>query len=115
MNKLPRYFAKGIGLAAFGAVLGFVGGSWFIAGQFIASDPSPVSWPKQFSDAPKEVTFKASDGINLKGWFLTQTNSSSAVVLLHGVAANRYQMLDRALWLHSLGYNVLPLRFARLR
>jgi alpha-beta hydrolase superfamily lysophospholipase len=107
MNKWLRYFAKGIGLAALAALLGFVAGSWIIAGQFIAPDPTRVTWPKQFPTASQDVTFPASDGVRLQGWFLPQANSTSAVVVLHGVSANRYQVLDRARWLSALGYNVL--------
>jgi pimeloyl-ACP methyl ester carboxylesterase len=110
MNKWPRLLAKSLFKAILitivASTLGFVVGSWFIAGQFIVPDNGPVPWPKQFSPAPVDVTFPASDGVGLKAWFLPHLNSTSAIVLLHGISANRYQMLDRALWFHSLGYNV---------
>lgn len=107
MKKWLLRFAKGIGLIAWLALLGFVAGSWIMANQFIAPDTCPVPWPSQFTMAPRDVAFPASDGTKIKGWFLSQANSNRAVVLLHGVSANRYQMLDQARWLHTLGYNVL--------
>lgn len=107
MKNWLRYFAAALGMLVLWLALGFVIESWIFAGQFIAPDPSNVPWPKQFSFAPEDVTFQASDGASLKAWLLPQANSTRAIVLLHGVSANRYQMLDRARWLHTLGYNVL--------
>ena len=85
----------------------FAIGSWIIADVLIAPAPSKVTWPTREAFAPENVTFLATDGIRLKGWFLPQVNSNRAVVLLHGVRANRDSMLARANWLHGLGYNVL--------
>lgn len=102
MNKWLRNSAKMLGVTAFC----FVVGSWIVADLLIAPASSKVTWPAGTAYSPEEVTFPATDGVNLKGWFLPQANSTSAVVLLHGVSANRLQMLHRALWLHDLGYNV---------
>ena len=85
----------------------FVIGSWIVANILISPAPSNVTWPNGQAYSPEEATFPASDGISLKGWFLPQTHSTSAVVLLHGVRANRNSMLARAFWLHDLGCNVL--------
>ena len=90
------------GILAFG----FIVGSWILADILIAPAPSKVSWPLELAYSPEEIIFPSTDGINLKGWFLPQANSTCAVVLLHGVRANRDSMLKRALWLHDLGYNV---------
>lgn len=103
MRKWLRYFAKTLGVFAFC----FVVGSWIMAGILIAPAASKVTWPTGLSYSPKDITFPATDGVKLKGWFLPQANSTSAVVLLHGVRANRDSMLARAFWLHDLGYNVL--------
>ncbi len=84
----------------------FIVGSGIVADLLIAPTPGKVTWPAGVAYSPEDVTFRATDGINLKGWFLPQANSTRAVVLLHGVAASRLQMLQRALWLHDLGYNV---------
>jgi fermentation-respiration switch protein FrsA (DUF1100 family) len=103
MNKKLLFFA-----AAFSVALGaFVIGSWVVADLVIAPAPGKVSWPADAGFLPEEVSFQASDSVGLKGWFLPQARSTSAVVLLHGIHANRDQVLDRALWLHGLGYNVL--------
>ncbi len=102
MKKTVRYLGLATGLAA----LGFIIASWLLANFLIAPAPSHVTWPAGLAYSPEEVTFPASDGVRLQGWFLAQPHSSKAILLLHGVSANRAQMLDRALWLHDLGYNV---------
>jgi pimeloyl-ACP methyl ester carboxylesterase len=103
MNKWLRYFVKAFGIFAFC----FVIASWLMASVLIAPAPSKVTWPTGSAYSPQKVTFQATDGINLKGWFLPQAKSTCAVVLLHGVRANRDSMLARAFWLRDLGYNVL--------
>jgi pimeloyl-ACP methyl ester carboxylesterase len=103
MNRWLRYIARTLGVMA----LCFIVGSWIAADYLIAPAPSKVNWPTGQAYSPEEVTFPATDGIKLKGWFLSQANSTNAVVLLHGVRANRDSMLARAFWLHGLGYNVL--------
>jgi pimeloyl-ACP methyl ester carboxylesterase len=57
------------------------------------------------------VSFPASDGVDLKGWWWPGTDSTRAVVLLHGIGADRLQMLPRATWLHEAGYSVLLFDF----
>jgi uncharacterized protein len=88
------------------ATLGFVICSWIVADLMIAPAPGKVTWPSRVAYSPEDVTFPATDGIDLKGWFLPQAHSTRAILLLHGVSASRSQMLQRALWLHDLGYSV---------
>src|SRR5258705_12325607 len=57
------------------------------------------------------VQFVASDGVPLKGWWWPAGDSSRVVVLLHGMGADRLQMLPRAQWLHSIGYAALLFDF----
>jgi uncharacterized protein len=57
------------------------------------------------------VSFVTSDGVALKGWWWPGQDSTRAVVLLHGLGANRLQMLARAKWLHETGYSVLLFDF----
>jgi len=57
------------------------------------------------------VQFTASDGVQLKGWWWPAEDSSRAVVLLHGLGANRLQMFRRAQWLHETGFATLLFDF----
>jgi len=93
--------------ALVGALFVCVLASWIGAGALIAPTPSRVLWPATATFSPEDVALSATDGIKLKGWFLPHEGSTEAIVLLHGVRANRAAMLGRAFWLHDLGYNVL--------
>ncbi|HEX5075466.1 MAG TPA: alpha/beta fold hydrolase [Gemmatimonadaceae bacterium] len=54
-----------------------------------------------------EVAFPSRSGSQLRGWFVPGRPGKGAVLLLHGVHANRLAMLPRARFLHALGYAVL--------
>jgi len=102
MKSRTRLLLAAIGIA----VSGFIVSSWLAADYLIGPMPSKVKWPAKLVYKPDVLEFSTVDGIKLKAWFLPQANCTSAIVLLHGVRANRDSMLARAEWLHSLGYNV---------
>lgn len=54
-----------------------------------------------------DVAFTSGSGSRLRGWFVPGRPGVGAVLLLHGVHANRLAMLPRARFLHALGYSVL--------
>jgi pimeloyl-ACP methyl ester carboxylesterase len=56
------------------------------------------------------VVFKSSSDALIHGWFL-RGNGRGAILLLHGVRANRLAMLNRARFLHAFGYSVLLIDF----
>ncbi|WP_281849192.1 alpha/beta hydrolase [Dyella sp. GSA-30] len=57
------------------------------------------------------VSFASTSGNTIRGWFIPGLPRHGAVLLLHGVHANRLAMLPRARWLHDLGYSVLLIDF----
>jgi fermentation-respiration switch protein FrsA (DUF1100 family) len=68
--------------------------------------------PGAIGPAPAElgavaVSFASGSGSELHGWFIPGRRGGGAVLLLHGVNANRLAMLPRARFLHALGYSVL--------
>src|SRR4051812_38826143 len=54
-----------------------------------------------------EVSFPSASGSTLRAWFVSGRPGAGAVVLLHGVGANRTSMLGRLRFLHARGYAVL--------
>jgi fermentation-respiration switch protein FrsA (DUF1100 family) len=50
-------------------------------------------------------------GRTIQGWFVQGVPGEGAVLLLHGVRADRRAMLGRARWLHSQGYSVALIDF----
>ncbi|GAB4512527.1 MAG: hypothetical protein OHK0046_12200 [Anaerolineae bacterium] len=54
----------------------------------------------------EDVTLSTSDGIALSGWYLP-TQNNSAIVMAHGLHANRAQVWNLARGLHDHGYGVI--------
>jgi pimeloyl-ACP methyl ester carboxylesterase len=46
-------------------------------------------------------------GVTLRGWFVESDQHRGVIVLLHGIHANRQQMVGRARFLHRAGYSSL--------
>lgn len=57
------------------------------------------------------VSIASASGSRIQGWFVPGLPHHGAVLLLHGVHANRLAMLPRARWLRDLGYSVLLIDF----
>lgn len=55
----------------------------------------------------ESVTYASSSGSNIHAWLARGVRGAGAVLLLHGVGANRTSMLARAKFLHRLGFTVL--------
>ena len=79
---------------------------------------SMLIWPQRTAvgappaDLPLEsIAIHSQSGATLRGWFAAGSPGCGAVLLLHGVRANRLAMLPRARWLHELGYSVLLIDF----
>jgi dipeptidyl aminopeptidase/acylaminoacyl peptidase len=56
----------------------------------------------------EDVRYRTRDGMVIAGWYMPGERSA-AVILLHGFAANRSQMLPDALLLHNAGFHVLTI------
>lgn len=68
-------------------------------------DPSELRLPF------KNVEFKTSDGLTLRGWYIPAGNSTKAVVMLHGHGANRREAMRMLRPLHEAGLNILTFDF----
>jgi dipeptidyl aminopeptidase/acylaminoacyl peptidase len=78
-------------------------------GQGLLHPPHvPVTRPSAAPelDAMRDVTFTNADGLTLRGWYVPSQNRA-AVVLVHGFADNRAQLLFEARALARAGYGVL--------
>ena len=98
----------------FGAVVTFV--ILFAAGLWIGG--TVASWPAQKpigappDDLPAQtIAFPSASGSRLAGWFVPGAPHGGAVLLMHGVGANRREMLGRARLLHAQGFGVLLFDF----
>jgi len=96
-----------IGLVLLGAVTA-VGLSVFFAYQFTGPQRRAVrELPQDFGFVVEDVEFAATDGVELRGWFVPCPGARRGVVLLHGNGSTRAQMIARAKLLRAHGWAVL--------
>jgi dipeptidyl aminopeptidase/acylaminoacyl peptidase len=92
--------------------LGYLGVGLFVATRVTG----PIRQPTEQIPADKgldfqEVSFESSDGLDLKGWWIPEGESSRAVVLVHGLDASKsgQYVLDTASIYAQADYGVLML------
>lgn len=83
---------------------------WIIGGSFT----SPVN--QRIGEPPPDISaqivqFQSSSGAMIHGWFLQGKENAGAIILMHGVQANRLAMLGRARFLNTKGFSVLLFDF----
>ncbi|GGA39429.1 alpha/beta hydrolase [Dyella nitratireducens] len=85
-------------------------GLWVAGSYLISPMQSFVGAPP--SDLPAQaIVFPDASGEPIHGWFVAGTKGQGAVLLLHGVRADRRAMINRARFLHAAGYAVLLIDF----
>jgi alpha-beta hydrolase superfamily lysophospholipase len=88
--------------------LGLMGGSWLIA--FVVLHPPTQSTGQTPADPPglyfDEISFTTMDGLVLRGWFLPG-RAGATVILVHGFARDRTELLPEARWLVEMGFGAL--------
>jgi uncharacterized protein len=101
---------KFILISALGVLVFFFVGLW-LAGTIL-------SWPanQPVGNLPSDLTgssvqFPSASGATIHGWFIPGKKGVGAIVLMHGVRANRLSMLARARFLADAGYSVLLFDF----
>ena len=73
--------------------------------------PARQAIPAPPADPPTTNVEFSSAGQTLRGWWLPGVPGKGAVVLMHGVRANRLAMLERAKFLHKAGFSILLFDF----
>lgn len=68
--------------------------------------------PIVFNVPFEKVAIKSKDGLDLPGWWIkSKTKSDSAVVLCHGLGADKSDMLNYIPFLYRNGYNIFAFDF----
>lgn len=110
-----RIWAKRLALALLCAWALFVFGwaPWFLAGlvttrrfQFPDRENAGLT-PKTFALPFEDVSFQATDGVPLRGWWVPAVEPQGTVVLVHGLNRSRVEMVKKTPFLHSNGWNAL--------
>ncbi len=94
-------------IAAGGAAL-LACAAWIAGSLLLRGASSPIPAPHRSIES---VRFASADGVDLRGWWWPGRDPERAVLLLHGLHADRRQMFPRAKWLHETGYSVLLFDF----
>ena len=95
---------------ALGALVVFIVGLWLAGSVLTAPEHEQIgNLPSDLSGIL--VQFPSSSGATIRGWFIPGKKGAGAIVLLHGVRANRVSMLERAGFLAHAGYAVLLFDF----
>jgi uncharacterized protein len=93
-----------------GTVLAGLLGMFFVLGPIGAGIVSTHKWRTPIGHAPgaayADVTFRASDGLELAGWYRPSRNGA-AVVVVHGGSSDRKGSVAHARMLARHGYGVL--------
>jgi fermentation-respiration switch protein FrsA (DUF1100 family) len=84
-----------------GAAAVAAAGEWLSRRATAAIGPPPAGWPAVV------VQLSTADGASVAGWFLRGQPGRGAVLLLHGIRADRRQMAARASFLAAAGHAVL--------
>jgi fermentation-respiration switch protein FrsA (DUF1100 family) len=106
MRRGARFYST----AALIAVAIGLGPPWLAGTQ--ASAPAPSDVGARPTDLPVEaITIPSASGSRLSAWFIPGEPRGGAVLLMHGVRADRLQMLDRARLFHREGFAVLLFDF----
>ncbi|MEM1154642.1 MAG: alpha/beta hydrolase [Pseudomonadota bacterium] len=94
-------------------VLAAAGGAislYQMASSLAAPSQRMVGAPPE--DLPVEAIVVSRDGAApLHGWYIEGHPSLGGVLLMHGIRADRRQMMDRARFLNAAGYSVLSIDF----
>lgn len=100
MKKIKYLFLFGI--------IGWLGASY--AGAEFATRAQNRTIPSAstyFSQPVENQTFFSKDGVEISSWFLPDTSSKKAVIILNGIGGNRTGVTKRADFYHKKNYNVL--------
>ena len=95
-------------------VAAILGVSYYVADNFVGAG----RWTHTLGTDPaalglryENASFRTSDGLTLRGWWIAADRPVGTVLLLHGWAHNRTDILPQAPYLHAAGYDLLLFDF----
>lgn len=72
-------------------------------------------WPDQEGIPYENVTFKTTDHVQLKGWFITSPQESNkTIIFMHDWGMNRSDVFKKTYFLRDLGFNLFYFDFRAL-
>lgn len=101
----------GAGAVAAGATMLTLAASAMMAHRITRPRHLRVVARQEIDDSVESVTFRTDDGLTLHGWYLAPEEPRDAVVICHGFAMSRHELLDLARALRARGHAVLLFDF----
>lgn len=89
------------------AIITLIAGQFLLHPQRAVFRDSPTSYGLPFEN----VTFRSTDGIALKGWFIPADNPRGTIIICHGYSGNKDPDLIFAPFLHNASYNLFLFDF----
>ncbi len=105
-----RRVLTGLALVVAGAVIAYLGVSWYIVGQALQAKASEFEHhPDDFGMAFEEVQFspRGEEDITLRGWWFPKDDATATVVWVHGIDSNRANGLPLLRDLSERGFAAL--------
>ncbi len=107
--SVKRWIARCLVVGAVAFCAG-AGGLWLVASQLVAPVPRVIGPPPADSGAV-EVAFPSGSGSEIRGWLAESEDAGGAILLLHGIRADRRDMSGRAAFLRDMGFHTLAIDF----
>jgi len=85
----------------------FIAGMCFAAGMMLSAPATHAIGKPPADFMVQPVVFRSAGNNSISGWFCQGIRGQGAILLLHGIRADRYSMLNRARLLHRSGFSVL--------
>ncbi|MGI9280966.1 MAG: alpha/beta hydrolase [Endozoicomonas sp.] len=89
--------------------------AWYFSHQLMYPDSYPCNQehyvfcgsPSEIGLSYEDVSLEASDGLQLKGWFIPGLKGHQGIVMIHGRGATRHEGLRDSIALHEQGFSLL--------
>lgn len=87
-----------------------IGAFWFAGNSLTAPAPASVgNCPNALTC--ENIEFPSESGSTIKGWFVKGEEGKGAIVIMHGLRANRSSLVERIKFLKNAGFSVLGFDF----
>ncbi|CAA9569916.1 MAG: hypothetical protein AVDCRST_MAG88-2235 [uncultured Thermomicrobiales bacterium] len=102
---------RGLGVLGLGAATFMVAGSAAMAHTITRPRRLRLIVDREIDETVESLTFRTDDGLTLHGWYLSHPAPRDLIVVCHGFAMNRHELLDLARGLHEGGHAVFLFDF----
>ena len=100
-----------VGLVGGGLAMLTLGGSMGLAHIITRPRHLRAIATRTIDETVEEIAFRGADGVTLRGWYLAHAAPRDVLIICHGYAMNRHELLDLARALQASGHAILLFDF----